>query len=351
MSIKKIDSCSAICDHCGEVLETDHEGFTIFVDEQATEEAIDSADWFKEDGYEESDLHYCKACYWIDDNEEMHLRMERRKDRPAPNSGDRASSDPSKEGASQSQGEIPQMSHELSAQSDVAALEYGKLKDFPILNESGDVMEGYDIGTDLTEAHEAGQIWMYRKLMERREAIDLMELVPGISAKAILQIVQLNNTSLRDYEKALFASEQQVKALQFQLSSMKDERDEAIRKAKNRRERIAGLISQRDFYKAERDMCKAERDEMRKVFERKIDALNSTVTYACTEAAFYKKAWEDATAILEGKNLEIAGLREEANAYKSVMKDIIHGLDGFSYGDMVEAISKVFAKYKKEEQK
>lgn len=53
----------------------------------------------------------------------------------------------------------------------------------------------------------------YRMFFERRESIDLMKLVPGISAEAILQICQLNNTYVADYEKALFAAEQKIKEL------------------------------------------------------------------------------------------------------------------------------------------
>lgn len=52
--------------------------------------------------------------------------------------------------------EIPQMGYQLSAESDVAAIEYGKC--LPV--------DHLDISAELTEAHEAGQTWMYRKAME-----------------------------------------------------------------------------------------------------------------------------------------------------------------------------------------
>lgn len=67
----------------------------------------------------------------------------------------------SKQHSRQPQGEIPEeipkMSDELAAQSDVAALEYSK-------NNAGDSQ--YLTEADICEAHEAGQSWMYRKMQE-----------------------------------------------------------------------------------------------------------------------------------------------------------------------------------------
>src|SRR5258706_2986401 len=77
-------------------------------------------------------------------------------------------------------------------------------------------------------SYRAGAIELYQYMTQRREAVDLMEIVPGISPEAIMQIVQLNLTQVRDYEKALFASEQEVKALQSQLSSMIAQKQEEI---------------------------------------------------------------------------------------------------------------------------
>jgi len=54
----------------------------------------------------------------------------------------------------------PKMSDELAALSDIAALEYGKDNGQNVCREEYD----YDNSADLTDAHEAGQSWMYRKL-------------------------------------------------------------------------------------------------------------------------------------------------------------------------------------------
>lgn len=55
--------------------------------------------------------------------------------------------------------EIPQMGYELSALSDIAAIEYGTLRDRLIEDQP------YD-SSDIVEAHEAGQMWMYHKMLE-----------------------------------------------------------------------------------------------------------------------------------------------------------------------------------------
>lgn len=65
-----------------------------------------------------------------------------------------------------------------------------------------------------SEGYEDASEAVYRKLTERREYIDLLKIVPGITVEAIMQIVQMNDTQLRDYEKALFAAEQKIKASQ-----------------------------------------------------------------------------------------------------------------------------------------
>lgn len=52
--------------------------------------------------------------------------------------------------------EVPKMSFELAGMSDVAAIEYGT--NLPL--------DHLDIASELTDAHLAGQSWMYRKLME-----------------------------------------------------------------------------------------------------------------------------------------------------------------------------------------
>jgi len=80
--IKKIDSYSVVCDHCGESLMTTHEGWSMFADEQHAQESADNEGWYCEEdnGDGGPDHYYCKECHWIDDNDEMHLRMERRKE-------------------------------------------------------------------------------------------------------------------------------------------------------------------------------------------------------------------------------------------------------------------------------
>jgi len=84
--IKKSESFSVTCDHCGESLITSHEGFSLFVDENDAHEYADNEGWYMEEGRDgDHDHHYCKDCHWIDDNDEMHLRMERRKPAPSTN--------------------------------------------------------------------------------------------------------------------------------------------------------------------------------------------------------------------------------------------------------------------------
>lgn len=84
-----------------------------------------------------------------------------------------------------------------------------------------DALEAYEVSSYqkplgktmwLTAANKMA-VAAYRKLFERKECIDLLALVPGISPEAVMQILQLNATQLRDYEKALFESEQKVKQL------------------------------------------------------------------------------------------------------------------------------------------
>lgn len=60
--------------------------------------------------------------------------------------------------------EIPKMNLELSAQSDIAAIEYGKHCDRFIGERP------YD-GSHITEAHEQGQIWMCRQLQSQLSSI------------------------------------------------------------------------------------------------------------------------------------------------------------------------------------
>gem|GEM_PF-6646846 len=60
--------------------------------------------------------------------------------------------------------EIPQMSDQISAQSDIAALDYGA----KIEKMRGE--RSYD-SCDITEAHESGQMWMYRRLMSVAQPI------------------------------------------------------------------------------------------------------------------------------------------------------------------------------------
>lgn len=65
------------------------------------------------------------------------------------------------------EGEAPEkMSNQLAAEADMAAIEYGKQQGFDVLNECGDRMVDYNIAADLTDAFEAGQNWMWRKMQE-----------------------------------------------------------------------------------------------------------------------------------------------------------------------------------------
>src|SRR5882672_2011792 len=79
MSILKTESYAASCDHCGDDFESQHEGFTIFPEDQTLQEMIDEAGWHTEEGrLFEHNRHYCDKCHWVDDADEMHLRIERK---------------------------------------------------------------------------------------------------------------------------------------------------------------------------------------------------------------------------------------------------------------------------------
>ena len=79
MSILKTESYVACCDHCGDDFESQHEGFTIFPEDQTLQEMIDEAGWHTEEGrLFEHNRHYCDKCHWVDDADEMHLRIERK---------------------------------------------------------------------------------------------------------------------------------------------------------------------------------------------------------------------------------------------------------------------------------
>ena len=73
--IKKIESFSLYCDHCGEELVTHHDGFSIFVDESQAHENADNEGWESNDG-----IYYCPECHFFDDEDVLHLRPERKKE-------------------------------------------------------------------------------------------------------------------------------------------------------------------------------------------------------------------------------------------------------------------------------
>lgn len=87
----------------------------------------------------------------------------------------------------QPEGEMPKMSDELAAQSDVAALEYSK-------NNAGDSQ--YLTGADICEAHEAGQSWMYHKMQEEINQRDY-------ERHAAKEMQKFQQKQIQEYRKAL----------------------------------------------------------------------------------------------------------------------------------------------------
>jgi hypothetical protein len=71
--IKKMDTYTCICDNCKADLLEDLE-FTGY-DEDSLKEIIGESDWIEKDGN-----HYCFYCYGYDDNDEIFIITERKKD-------------------------------------------------------------------------------------------------------------------------------------------------------------------------------------------------------------------------------------------------------------------------------
>lgn len=69
------------------------------------------------------------------------------------------------------------------------------------------------------------------------------------------------------------------------------------------------------------------------------------------ESEAYRKAWTEAAAILEGKNLEIAQLREQVAEMREALEEAHKWASGMKYPGAMPLVEKVWNKYKKEEQK
>lgn len=64
MPIKKEQCIIITCDCCGELLE--HNGYSLFVDENDANSSAECADWIEDNG-----KYYCPSCYKIDDDDNI----------------------------------------------------------------------------------------------------------------------------------------------------------------------------------------------------------------------------------------------------------------------------------------
>lgn len=68
------------CDHCNNLFEEPHEGFTFRYSEDNLLEDISNNDWKTGDSkYNEGEdgKHYCSECWYSDDNDKFHLHPHR----------------------------------------------------------------------------------------------------------------------------------------------------------------------------------------------------------------------------------------------------------------------------------
>lgn len=73
--IHKIECVMVECDNCKDPL--DYNGYGIFVDEIAAEDARQSAEWHEEKG-----KHLCDKCHVFDDNDQLIIDASRKKEEP-----------------------------------------------------------------------------------------------------------------------------------------------------------------------------------------------------------------------------------------------------------------------------
>ena len=57
------------CDVCGQSYRDDYTGFSIWLDDNSADEALEDTGWYIDEG-----KHYCKDCHEIDDNDNLIIK-------------------------------------------------------------------------------------------------------------------------------------------------------------------------------------------------------------------------------------------------------------------------------------
>jgi predicted nucleic acid-binding Zn-ribbon protein len=114
--------------------------------------------------------------------------------------------------------EVPKMSDELAALSDVAALEYSK-------KNGRETYSYYDNGADICDAHEAGQSWMYHKMQEEIKEKDLVSGQWQLRCSDFQREITRLKEQLDFARKEVERSNETIAALTDQLSKVQGERD------------------------------------------------------------------------------------------------------------------------------
>lgn len=73
--IKETTAYYVECDNCKETLETEHEGWSFFLDKGQAHDEADNHQW-----YEVDNKYYCPACHKVDDDDNLIINAERKKE-------------------------------------------------------------------------------------------------------------------------------------------------------------------------------------------------------------------------------------------------------------------------------
>jgi hypothetical protein len=79
--VHEIEACSGTCDNCGELFESYHDGFTIFVDDSSLLERMDASEWYAGGSDpEHQGKHYCPNCFenHPDDDDKIIVDLSRK---------------------------------------------------------------------------------------------------------------------------------------------------------------------------------------------------------------------------------------------------------------------------------
>lgn len=139
--------------------------------------------------------------------------------------------------------------------------------------------------------------------------------------------------ALEAIQKGIYSREEKIKALQSHLSSMTSQ----LAKANADFDVMVGNDTRQE---GEIERLTAERD-----------LLNNQYQFAHESSNNWRKEAFALAALLEGKNLEIAQLKEEAGEYRAALVIVQAGAYGPRYGGVFPEVVNALAKYKKEEQK